>query len=372
MLTSMAEPEKTPKKPRILIADDSKVVIHTATKMLGKHFDIIKVGDGVQAWEKLNADHSIQVLITDLGMPHLDGYELISKIRQAELEELRNLPVIVITGNADDETVKKKVLEIGATDFVTKPFAGAEFIARVQAHASYRREKSTLQESTNIDLLTGTLNRKALDEKLEIDISFISRHGQSLVVILFEIDTYSIIAEKAGQAAADKVVQSISKALTSAIRREDAFGRYSASTFLTILPMAKIGGVVMLVKRLCEHIKTFTFKIGKETFNFTLSAGIASLPTGCPTDASTILSATKQALDNAHALGPGNFQLLKLESSQPDDRVEKVSIDTLLDIISTDERLINDNELAAAERQLAPLLSLFSNEQKKKLLMGHA
>lgn len=364
----MAEPETPSQKPRILIADDSKVVIMTATKILNSHFDIVKADDGVKAWEYLHSDPSIQVLITDLGMPNLDGYGLIGKIRQADTEKLRNLPIIVITGNAEDEAVKKKVLEIGATDFVTKPFAGAEFIARVKAHASYHTDRSTLQESANVDLLTGTLNREALNKKLDDDIAFVSRHKQNLVVIIFEIDSYKIIAEKGGQATADKIVQSISKVLTSAIRREDAFGRFSASSFMTILPMAKIDGVVTLVKRLCEHIKTFSFKIGTETFHFTLSAGIASVPKGCPTDAQSLINAAEQALDNAHALGPGEFQLLKLDSEQSDDASEKVSIDSLLEIISKNERAISNSELAAAEKQLLPLLALFSGAQKKRLV----
>ncbi|TVZ41160.1 diguanylate cyclase (GGDEF)-like protein [Alteromonadaceae bacterium 2753L.S.0a.02] len=356
----MPETEATPQKPRILIADDSKVVMLTATKILDKHFDIVKAADGQIAWDTLNSDPSIQVVVTDLGMPNLDGYGLIKNIRQAEQEDIRNLPIMVITGNAEDEAVKKKVLEIGATDFITKPFAGAEFIARLQAHASYRRDRSSLQESTNIDLLTGTLNRKALQQKLEQDIAFVARHGQSLVVIIFELDNYKTIADKAGQATADKIVQNISKVLTSAIRREDSFGRYGAATFMTILPMAKIDGVVMLVKRLCDHIKTFTYKIGNESFKFTLSAGIASLPRGCPTDVKTLFAGAEQALENAHALGPGEFQLLKLESNRADDTFGKVSIDDLLEIISEKERPISESELIAAEKQLQPLLALIS------------
>lgn len=364
----MSESEKAPQKPRVLIADDSKVVLLTATKMLSKYFDVVKADDGVEAWEKISADPSLQVVITDLGMPNLDGYGLIHKIRQAELEEVRNLPIIVITGNSDDEAIKKKVLEIGATDFVTKPFAGTEFIARLQAHANYRTDRTKLQNSTNIDLLTGTLNRRALEEKLQEDIAFVSRHGQSLVVVVFEVDNYQAIAEQGSQAAADKILQSISKVLTSAIRREDSFGRYGTSTFMTVLPMAKIDGVVMLVKRLCEHIKSSTVKIGNKPFKFTLSAGIASLPKGCPTDLNSLVGAAELALKNAHSLGPGEFQLIKLENTQPDDVAESVSIDDLLDVIANNERPISESELAAAENQLLPLLSLFSRAQKKRLL----
>jgi len=366
----MAAPETKSKKPRILIADDSKVVLLTASRMLSNHFDIVQASDGLQAWEKLIADNGIQLVITDLGMPNMDGYELLKSIRKADLEKIRKLPVIIITGNSDDENIKKKVLELGATDFITKPFMAAEFIARLQAHASYQSDRSVLQESVNIDLLTGTLNRKALTEKLEVDISFVSRHGQNLVVILFEVDNYDIVIEKAGQKAADKVVKSISKALISAIRREDSFGRYTASCFMTILPMAKIDGVVMLVKRLCAHIKGYTFKIGDDTYNFTISAGIASVPKGCPTDANAVVNAAEQALSNAHSLGVGEFQLLKLENSKPDDVHHKISIDNLLDILVSNERALEKAELLAAEKRLEPLLALFTKQQKKRISDG--
>lgn len=364
----MTEPDANLAKPRILIADDSKVVRVTATKILGEHFDIVAAEDGQDAWEKLMADAAIQVVVTDLGMPNLDGYELIQKIRQAEREETRNLPIMVITGSAEDEAVKKKVLEIGATDFVTKPFAGAELIGRLKAHASYRSDRSELQKNTDVDLLTGTLNRKALNEKLEKDMSFVNRHKQSLALILFELDNYKNLSETAGQESADSILKSVAKLLSSAIRREDSFGRFGAATFMAILPMAKIDGVVMLVKRLCEHIKSCSFKNGDETIHLTLSAGVASLPKGCPGDTSTLINTVEKALSNARALGPGELQMLKLDSNQTDEEGETVSIDDLLNIISSNSRALKANELADAERQLAPLLALFSAEQRKRLL----
>lgn len=364
----MAAKECTPQKPRILLADDSKVVLVTVTKILKAHFDIASASDGLQAWEMLNADSSIQVVLTDLGMPKVDGYELIQRIRQSEQEEIRNLPIMVITGNSEDEVIKKRVLDLGATDFVTKPFAAAEVIARLQAHVSYRREKSTLQENTHLDLLTGSLNRKALNTKLEEDLSFITRHKQRLVLVLFELDNYKAITDRAGQVVADQTLQHAAKVLSCAVRREDSFGRYGAASFLAILPMAKIDGVVQLVKRLCARVKTLTFKNAEETFSLSLSAGVASLPKGCPSDASVLLAAAEQALANAQALGPGELQLIKLENNQHDDEAEDISIDDLIDTITAKERPLTPSELDAAQKRLAPLFAVLSDDQKRRLL----
>ena len=357
----MAELETTDSKARILIADDSRVVRATANKILGKHFDIVIAEDGLQAWDLLESDRTILVLVTDLGMPNMDGYELIQKVRHSEMDDLRDLPIMVITGNAEDESVKKRVFELGATDFVIKPFAGAELIARLKAHASYRRDRSTLQQSSDIDLVTGVINRKALNEKLEKDVSFVTRHKQNLVIILFQLDNLIGISEKAGQEAADIVLKKTAKLLSSAIRREDSFGRFGDSTFMAILPMAKIDGVVMLVKRLCEHLKACTFKHGNDSFQLTLSAGVASLPKSCHSDAQTLIETAEQALNNACALGLGEVQMLKLEDNHADEIDEEVSIDDLLDILSSNKRSLTDSELASAQKQLAPLLALFGN-----------
>ena len=240
--TASPVPEEQ-QKPRLLVVDDSKLVRKTATKILSDNFNLVLAEDGEQGWQCLVDDPSIQVVFTDLGMPNLDGYGLLKRIRQADDERIRDLPVIVITGAAEEESVRKQVFEIGATDFVGKPFKSTEIIARANAHASYRSDKAHLQKQVDIDLLTGTLNRKGLCDKLDKDISFINRHQQNLALIIFELDDFKSVAEKIKQKGAEKIIQHVSQLLGKAIRKEDSFGRFEYAQFLTILPMAKTDGV---------------------------------------------------------------------------------------------------------------------------------
>ena len=121
-------------KARILVVDDSKLVRLAASKILSEKFDPVFAEDGEEAWRKIREDNTIQVIFTDLGMPKLDGYELIGRIRQSDNEAIRNQPIIVITGAAEEEGVRRKVLELGATDFITKPFKSVEMLARAEAH----------------------------------------------------------------------------------------------------------------------------------------------------------------------------------------------------------------------------------------------
>jgi two-component system, cell cycle response regulator len=355
------------KKARILIADDSKIVRVTASKVLATHFDVVLAEDGEEAWEKICQDTSIQVVFTDLGMPRLDGYGLIQRIRQAEDEGIRNQPVIVITGAAEEEGVRRKVFELGATDFITKPFKATEILARAEAHASYQRDKESLQKSADIDLLTGTLNRHGLNKQLEKDVSFVNRHAENMAVILFELDDFKTIYKKIGEQAANRIIKQAATILQSAIRKEDSVGRYGVEKFLIVLPMAKAEGVIVLAKRLCERISAFRMTVAGEPFPISMSAGIATARKGVPITVKGLLHSAEQALLNARAVGTGEVQILKLEAGNDEDAPVIVSVDSLLEAINKGKTDISPAELEAAIERLKPLIALMNEDQQRNL-----
>lgn len=366
--TANPAPSQSPAKPRILVVDDSKLVRKTATKILSDKFDLVLAEDGEDGWEKIAQDKALQVVFTDLGMPNLDGYGLLQRIRQSNDERIRDMPVIVITGAAEEESVRKEVFEIGATDFIGKPFKSTEIIARAETHASYRRTKQVLQKNTDIDVLTGVLNKQGIENKLEKDVSFVNRHQQSLALIIFELDKFTAIAEKVKQKGADKIIKNVSQLLAKAIRKEDSFGRYHLARFITILPMAKPEGVVQLSKRLCEHVKSIKLSVAGETIGITMSVGIAALTKGNQTSSSALLKAAEKALSNAQAVGPGEVQILKVDSRPKKQAVKvDVSIDGLLEAISLGKTDWSEQELQVAVEKLLPLVKLLSSEQKGKL-----
>ncbi len=365
--TADSAPAPSAAKRRILLADDSKLVRKTATKILSDNFDLVLAEDGEHAWQCLSDDDTIQVVFTDLGMPNLDGYGLIQRIRQSNIERIRDLPVIVITGAAEEDSVRKQVFEIGATDFIGKPFKSTEIIARANAHASYCNDKETLKQNVDIDLLTNTLNRKGLKEKLEKDISFINRHQQNLALILFELDNFKVVAEKIKQKGADKIIQHVAQLLGKAIRREDSFGRFEFAQFLTILPMAKTDGVVQLSKRLCEHVKSFKLSVGDEKITLTMSVGIAAVTKGSQASAEGLLQCAENALANAKAVGPGEVQILKLEGKSTQRVKLDVSIDSLLEAIKSGKTDLETEKLNAAVEKLIPLVKLMSAQQRQRL-----
>jgi len=365
MTNDDADQPPTSSKSRILVCDDSKLVRLTANKILAEKFDLVLAEDGEDGWQKISTDNTIQVVFTDLGMPNLDGFGLIQRVRTSEDESIRNLPIIVITGANDNEDVKRKIFEIGATDFITKPFKATTIIARAEAHTSYRNANSALQENVNIDTLTGILNRKGLDQRLDKDMSFVNRHSENIAVTILELDDFDQIYDRIGQATSDAIIKQVAKTLSGAVRKEDSIGRDGLAKFIISFPMAKSESVIKLSKRVCTVINSFKLKVGGQALALTASVGIATVGKGQQADANAIIQCAEQALTNAKALGKGEVQFLKLEVDETEEADEAISIDALLEQIRQGEFL--DNMDAVVDR-LAPLVALMSADQRKALL----
>lgn len=123
-------PMNIPVKPRILIADDSRIVRATLIKHIEGMFDFREAPDGELAWETLLIDPSIRVVITDLTMPKLDGYGLLQRIRASKITRIREIPVVVVSGS-DEREERERARAAGASDLITKGIDTAQLLSRL-------------------------------------------------------------------------------------------------------------------------------------------------------------------------------------------------------------------------------------------------
>jgi len=117
----------------ILIVDDSRTVRAGLSKILSKQFSIVQAVDGEDGWNKLKDDANIRLVVTDIMMPKLDGYGLICRIRGADAEHLKNIPIIVVT-SAEDEISRERAHACGANNFIVKPAKETDLLERVNFH----------------------------------------------------------------------------------------------------------------------------------------------------------------------------------------------------------------------------------------------
>lgn len=241
-------------KARILVVDDSKLMRKAAHKMLGDEFDVVTADDGEQAWTQLGDDTSIQVMFTDLNMPNVDGYDLLRRVRSSDNGSLAALPVIVVTGAENDEAARMRALDMGATDFITKPFTTVDLLARARAHVNNQRITRRLHAQATVDALTGLGNLSGFLERLQQDIAYARRHQKPLSVVRLEIVDFRRLFLYHGRAVADALVLQVARLVRARIRDEDTGGRVGLGGFALSLPGGEAAGIEGMIGRLRDDL----------------------------------------------------------------------------------------------------------------------
>jgi diguanylate cyclase (GGDEF)-like protein len=267
-------------KYRILVIDDSRLMRRAIGKILKNH-EIIEAEDGEDGWNKLINDTDIQVVISDLSMPNLDGFGLMDIIRgYNKNERIKKIPIIIITGADDDDTVKQKALDHGATDFITKPFDSVQLNARIKAHSESIREQRQLQEKssqleqqTTIDPVTRLFNQKHFVEQGQRDLAFAKRHRNDLSIMRINLDHFDQVFLKHGKDVANDILGSVGKILQDTIRAEDTPCRIGLAKFCLILPSANQVGCAHLAERIRKQIAETEFKTQTGLLSLTASFG---------------------------------------------------------------------------------------------------
>jgi CheY-like chemotaxis protein len=135
-------------RPWVLVVDDSRVVRRTIMSALRQTYNVLEAENGAAGWGVLRQNSRIELVISDIEMPELDGYGLICKIRAVEDPALREVPVVVIT-SAEDDITRERAYACGANDFILKPFNAHQLFTCVQSQISeYRKANGTAPMTT--------------------------------------------------------------------------------------------------------------------------------------------------------------------------------------------------------------------------------
>jgi len=295
-------------KKEILVVDDSKVIRWAATKILRNDYTIHEACNGLEAWGILQQNENISAVFTDLQMEGSDGYELLGLIRGSDESRLLNLPVIVITGKDDDDDTKAEVLNLGATDFIVKPFDTVTLKNRAAAYIGYSQKLAEVEDKLEQDKLTGLANKQFFFTHGEKDLSLAIRHETELAVALLEIDHFMDLINTHGKQKAARVLLKISQTITSCLRREDLCARVGTARFALILPLTNRIGSLRSIERVCKKISTLGLKVESGVLDIRLSAGVSGIDPeqGCA-DFTQLVRQAEGALNRAIASGGGSM-----------------------------------------------------------------
>ncbi len=268
--------------PQILLVEDSLTTAALVSNYLSGSYRILHAKDGAEAWEMLQRTPDIELVLTDIQMPHLTGHQLLVKIRKSDNAHLRSLPVIVMT-TADDNVDRNLAFLNGANDFITKPIDELELQARVNMHHKLARTIRELEESRRrlaeqamTDPLTQLRNRRAFFENGGKCLARARRHNGDMAVMLFDIDFFKKINDTYGHQSGDEALVAVAAILTSMSRAEDTVARMGGEEFAILLPDTNRLGTAVLAERMRIAIEKERFILGGKIVPITVSIGIAS------------------------------------------------------------------------------------------------
>ena len=224
--------------PRVLIVDDSRMVRASIVKLIKGKFDVREEGDGEAGWQTLMLDPSVQVLISDLSMPKLDGYGLLQRVRASEIARIREMPVIMISGD-EDESARNRAKEYGATDFITKGIGTSELLARLDAQvrmAETRSELEAMSKQVMVDPESGLPTGEYLKQQGRQALALAQRHGSEISVIVVEIDRFDDLVVKLGRPVGDQLIQQFRLVLSKRVRLEDTVSQTGPAQFTVVCP----------------------------------------------------------------------------------------------------------------------------------------
>lgn len=293
----------------ILIIDDSESVRNQIAHEL-KSADlcdrVFQAGDGIEAF-KLMLSADIDLILCDIEMPRIDGFKLLGMIR--DNSRLQGIPVIMLTGFADRE-LKIKLLGLGASDYITKPFDVGELIARVKVQLKVkslqdelRTSNEMLKQLSNTDPLTHIYNRRYLMDMLVKEMQRSERKGSQLSLVMIDIDHFKKINDNYGHQAGDQVLIEIADLSKSALRSYDFAARYGGEEFVLTLPETGHDDALLIADRLRRQIQQHTFPDKLRNLKITASMGVATYPVTFITSVSDLIREADEAMYRAKSAG---------------------------------------------------------------------
>lgn len=366
-------------KPRILLADDSKVVRVSAQRILSDEFDVVLAEDGEQAFETLAKDRAIEAVFTDLGMPRLDGYGLIEKIRGAREQRLKAIPIVVVTANESDDA-REKALALGATDLITKPFNKVDLTARAKAHVEQARKVRDLSAKTReleqivtIDPLTRLGNKQHFDDKLTQARAFTVRHKQALSLVRLDLDDAKALAHKHGKDVLDGILKELGALVRTTIRTEDSAARVGNTSFAMVLPTCEAEGARALAQRLMRVIEAAAQRHQKRGITYKVSIGITTPSEHPDLPVAMLVEQVEEAVKHAAALGGGRIHVWTAHKPAPAAAPALVAVgeaptlERALEMIAAGQSSALTPFMPALLKRLIPLLRLASKQHQAAL-----
>jgi two-component system cell cycle response regulator len=308
--------------PILVVDDDPSKRLALRAVLLPLGLSVVEATSGQEALQSL-LSQDFAVILLDVSMPDMDGFETAALIRQRRESELT--PIIFITSHPSDKIRMVDRYSGGAVDFLFAPLQPDELRAKVSVFASIfvnarllasqaRELEAANRELVAIsrrDPLTGLGNRRALQEDLEVLEGRVIRYGHRYCMALFDVDHFKTYNDRYGHQAGDQVLERVAAQLKGQARTGDTLYRYGGEEFLCILPEQSLATGVIAAQRMRGALEALTIPhVDNPPGVLTVSAGVAVMDPDGATTAAEVLKQADEALYRAKRLGRNRVEHL--------------------------------------------------------------
>lgn len=300
------------KKPTILIVDDMTTNLLLLSDLLKDDCNIKISKSGTKALEILNAPNDIDLVLLDIEMPDINGYEVCKELKNNN--KTKNLPIVFITAKNSEED-EEFALNLGAIDYITKPFSKVILKLRLKNHLELKLKTDLLEQLSMYDGLTNIRNRRFFDEAFETTFLEIKRENKNLAVMMIDIDFFKPYNDNYGHGKGDEALKKVAFALQSTIKRPtDLVARYGGEEFVILLKDIDKPGLETVAKNLLEAVRDLkiTHDFSKVANFITVSIGISYYNTNKDITKIELLIKADETLYKVKNSGRNNFSILDI------------------------------------------------------------
>jgi len=296
------------KQYKILIVDDNSQNLEILMDLFRDDYKVVAAINGERTLKIAASDSPPDLILLDIIMPEMDGYELCTLLK--ENEATKNIPVIFVTAvsEAMDET---RGFALGAVDYITKPFHPPMVKARVKLHLNLKRKTDLLEQLAFMDGLTEIPNRRRFDEVLEIEWNRARRSGSHLSLLLMDIDHFKLYNDTYGHGSGDECLRLVAGAIQASLRRAGDFvARYGGDEFAVVLPRADAEEAMAVGRMIlgCVDRLAIPRNASAAVPHVTLSIGAATLQQDRQQDLADFIELSDKALYAAKNSGRHRIQ----------------------------------------------------------------
>lgn len=271
---------KSPGEATILVVDDTPANLALMSSLLKDAYKVKVANCGERALEIANSDTPPDLILLDIMMPGIDGYEVCRRLKgQATTKDI---PIIFLTSMADVEN-ESMGFALGAVDYISKPFNQTVVKARIRVHIQLKRQSSLLENLVFIDALTEIPNRRALDQTFKQEWVRAVRTGSPLSFVLIDIDQFKQFNDHYGHGSGDECLGRVAKALQLRVQRPSDFvGRYGGEEFAAVLPDTDLDDAMRVAQYFHAGLAALQIPHVQSTVNphVTISIGVATTQPG--------------------------------------------------------------------------------------------